>query len=176
MLLSGLIHISGFFTNWKYDLYAGLFLTIPAVIWFLVEFVRNRMSFSTKNDATIDSRRFNWQILIQVPALIILIYLFIADFQDKPNSIILTLTIYFCIRILFEYRKTIIITDRFIFVNNTRVNKDSINSIDFRQDKIILVRRNETLQHIEIPLAQFDVKNKSLLTTRLMEKENGSQQ
>ena len=176
LLVSGLMHISEIFTNWKYDLHAGLILIIPSIIWFVRDYLSNGRTLSTRDSVTVYSKLLNWNVLIQIPAFLVLLYFFIADFDDIPDSILLTLILYFSLKITIEIRKFVEITNHYVDIFHNRIRLNSINYIDFRSDKIILVRRDDYISQVDITHSDFSPENLSIILNTLKKSKNSNQQ
>ncbi len=167
LLVSWLLHISGFLNNWPYDFYAGLFFTISSGLWFMVDFFKNGKTFSTKNSLIVETRQIKWWRVKEVFVIVTLFFLLIYT-GSQMDSIFITLIIYTSLMVLLDYRGVIEITDKYVLDNGEKIKFESMDSVDFKQNQIIITDTSDTIIERRINLNTIDPKDRELIMKRLI--------
>jgi hypothetical protein len=167
LLVSGLIHMSGLLNNWDYDIYVGLFFTITSGLWFMVDFLKNGKTFSTKNNLVIETRQIKWWRVKEVLGIVTLFFL-LAYTGRQMDSIFITLIIYFSLMVILDHRGVLEITDKYVLDNGIKIKFESKDSVDFKQNQIIIKDMNDLTMERSINLQTIDPEDRELIKKRLM--------
>jgi hypothetical protein len=168
--ISGLIHISGLFTNWRYDFHAGVFLTIIGGLWLTIDFLKNGKTFLSADAVTIEKLDFKWYRIKELVITALLFLLLLNNEGELPESLLVTFILFSSFIVILDHRRRVEISSKEIIIDGMSIPFEGIRTIDFRQGEIILVT-DESVGNpsgqIRIDLSDFSEKNGKLLVEHL---------
>lgn len=162
--ISGLIHLSGLFNNGEVDFYIGLILTGAAVLSLVRMYVEKGMSLVNGN-IVVNKREFKWSRLLDLLAILVMTY--VLFFKDGMESILITLILYTSLNVIFDHNRTIMISDKHIFMDGLVLDFDSVYYIDIQPSHIFVSLNNDSTDEHVIDLTNVSPKDRDLVINRL---------
>lgn len=170
LLVSGLVHISGLLKNWDYDFYLGLVLTITSGLWFAVDYFKNGRTFSTKKNLVVETHKIKWWRVKEVLGIATLFYLLINT-GGQMDSIFITFIVYFSLMVILDHKGVLEITGKYILDNVVKIKFESMDSVDFKQNQIIIKDTNDIFIERRINLGTIDPEDRELIKNRLIRRD-----
>ena len=163
--ISGLLHLTGLFNNGEADLYIGLTLTGLATLSFGRNFFVNGMSFATRNILVIKKKEIKWWRILDIQAVAVMTYLLI--YKDEFESVLITLILYSSLNIIFDHRRTIIISDKYIYIDGATLSFDSIHSMEIQPSHVFVSVNNDSINEHVIDLTNVTPNDRVLILKEL---------
>jgi len=133
----------------------------------MVDFLKNGKTFSTKNNLVIETRQIKWWRVKEVLGIVTLFFL-LAYTGRQMDSIFITLIIYFSLMVILDHRGVLEITDKYVLDNGIKIKFESKDSVDFKQNQIIIKDMNDLTMERSINLQTIDPEDRELIKKRLM--------
>ena len=87
------------------------------------------------------------------------------------DSIFITLIIYFSFMVILDHRGVIEVTDKYILDNGIKIKFESMDSVDFKQNQIIIADASDISIERRIDLRTTDPEDRELIKRRLIKED-----